>query len=134
MRRSASEIIRNLERRIARLERSASLNSKLIKAVRRKLPSGISATHLKGKSGNEEIHLSWNPNNVYSDYDMMDEDYDYMGDNDLSSDELRIAIENATKLIRKETWGSFEVKQDRRRSDMDKGLIVLNLVSTVRWQ
>lgn len=128
MRRSASEVIRNLERRIARLEnRSANPNSPLAKKLQRSLPEGISVSVRRGTKGHNEVHLNWNPNNIYEDFNMTEDDYDFLGANDLSTNELRIALNNAEKTIRQSVRDSV-IEQDRRRSDMDQGLIVYNLL------
>ena len=127
MRRSASEIINELENRIAKLERSANPNSPLAKKIRKLLPEGISVSVRRGTKGHNEIHLSWNPNNIYSDFDMTEDDYDFLGENDLSTNELRIALNKAERTIRQSVRDSV-IEQDRRRTDMDQGLIVYNLL------
>ena len=58
---------------------------------------------------------------------MTEDDYDFLGANDLSTNELRIALNNAEKTIRQSVRDSV-IEQDRRRSDMDQGLIVYNLL------
>jgi len=127
MRRSASEVIRNLEARVARLEKSANPNSPLEKKIRKALPEGISVSVRRGTKGHNEVLLSWNPNNVYDDYNMTEDDYDFLGENDLSTNELRIALNKAERTIRQSVRDSV-IEQDRRRSDMDQGQIVYNLL------
>ena len=97
------------------------------KKIRKALPEGISVSVRRGTKGHNEIHLNWNPNNVYDDNNMTEDDYDFLGDNDLSTNELRIALNKAERTIRQSVRDSV-IEQDRRRSDMDEGLIVYNLL------
>lgn len=127
MRRTATEVIRSLEARVARLEKSANPNSPLAEKLRKALPEGISVSVRRGTKGHNEVLLSWNPNNVYDDYNMTEDDYDFLGENDLSTNELRIALNKAERTIRQSVRGSV-IEQDRRRSDMDQGQIVYNLL------
>ena len=110
-----------------RQRRSASPKSPLAEKLRKAMPEGISVSVRRGTKGHNEVLLSWNPNNVYDDFGMTEEDYDYLGDNDLTTNELRVALKKAEKIIRSSVRDSV-IEQDRRRSDMDQGQIVYNLL------
>ena len=138
MRRSASEIIRNLEMRIARLERQAAPFSELSHAkrfegaLRGKLerlwvPDSISVRTLEDAFGNTEVHIRWNPNNVYNESSMTEDESSWLSDDAISTNELNVALEKTKKAIREVAHASI-VKQDSGKSNMRKGMIVYTII------
>ena len=126
MRRTASEVLRSLEMRVARLERQARSKSPLEEKLRNVLPNGISARVARNAKGTLQVTLSWNTNNVYDEFGMTEDEMSYIGDNHLSTNELRIYLKKAKDTI-KENVRDADIKQDRS-SDMSRGKIIYNLL------
>ena len=112
--------------RVARLERQARSKSPLEEKLRNVLPNGISARVARNAKGTLQVTLSWNTNNVYDEFGMTEDEMSYIGDNHLSTNELRIYLKKAKDTI-KENVRDADIKQDRS-SDMSRGKIIYNLL------